>query len=393
MRRKEVLKKAIAKCLLVVFGFILAFALAESGARAYLYFHPMARYMGRWEFRATCPRPYKNASYFNKDFLDESLRCVTGITNPPETSFIVQGDFRGKYFNVESGKRKTFYQPLMCENRILLFGGSTMFCQEVPDQYTIASYLQNLLNIKVSQRFRVESYGTVSMIAAQQTARLLRTPIQHGDIVVFYDGVNDVFYPIYNGNPKGWLPGGSHDGGVRQLNWLQRRLYPLALKYSDCSSIAALFLKRLECKPPTSTADQNLFKRNLETAEQGYKNALIGANHYVTENGGCFYHFFQPNLLTLRERSAYEQWLLDNELKQFPGLDEAFGAGYLCLQEAIKFAQGEGVHSFNLTDAFDERSPGEEFYLDCFHCNHVGNERIACLICEVLFPDSVSGEK
>jgi hypothetical protein len=50
-------------------------------------------------------------------------------------------------------------------------------------------------------------------------------------VVIFYDGVNDVYYPVYNGNPEGWMPGQGHDGGVRRLSRLQRLLYPICFRY------------------------------------------------------------------------------------------------------------------------------------------------------------------
>ena len=371
------LKKKVVTCLLILFGLIFGFLLSEAATRIYLRFCTKNKYVGRWQFRKSCPPLHKNADYFCTEFLDESLRCVTGITNPPGTNIIIQGDFAGKYCNVGNGKRRTAYQPTSFRNRVLLFRGSIMFCWEVLDEHTIVSYLQKLLEERGKGGLIVENYGAVTTIAAQQMERLLQTPIDSGDIVIFYDGISEVIYPIFNGYIKGWIPGAGHDVGARKLSPLRRHLYRLALKYSNVSGIAKFLLRTLECTPLANTADEALFQKNVECAERNYWKALIEAHRYVTINGGRFYHFLQPNIFNLKKRSEYEVWLVNNELKQLNGLAKAFTIGYPQLRQAIEAVKMEHVDSFDFTRVFDERIQGKEIYLDCFHCSHICNERVA----------------
>src|SRR5205823_4220439 len=156
----------------------------------YLRLRPAGNSLGRWEFRSLCPPPYREADYFSRDFLVESMQASrTG--QAAGANYLVAGDFHGRHINVSGQRRHTTDGPDEPVNRVLLFGGSTVFCGEVPDRWTIASCLQRLLVDRPGPRLVVENHGASSMIARQQTKRLVATPIRPGDVVIFYDGVND----------------------------------------------------------------------------------------------------------------------------------------------------------------------------------------------------------
>ena len=131
----------------------------------------------------------------------------------PGGRYLLPANRSGRYININDHRRRTTDAPDGAVNRVHFFGGSTLFCAEVPDQWTVASCLQRLLNEQPGPRLRVENYGACSMIARQQTEQLQARPIRPGDVVIFYDGFNDVYYPIYNGNPDGWRPGDDQLGG------------------------------------------------------------------------------------------------------------------------------------------------------------------------------------
>src|SRR5262245_57834639 len=249
MDRAPLRKRVLARVLATTTGILLACLLIEGYSRCVLLLSPSTRPVGRWEFRATRPAPYRDADYFGDEFLDESMRCVL-LRPVPGDLFILQDDFRGRYFSVSHGRRHTTDQPESWTGRVLLFGGSAVFGQEVPDRWTLASCLQRLLNQHPGPRRRVENHDACSAIAAQQLERLRQTDVRPGDVVTFYDGVNDVLYPVYNGNPRGWHPGDDHDGGVRRLSAIQRRLYPVCLAHRKWSATARLLLRWLERQPP-----------------------------------------------------------------------------------------------------------------------------------------------
>ena len=368
--------RLVRRAILLVAGVVSGCLLAEAASWCALCLAPARRHIGRWEFRSGRPAPYQKADYFNDEFLAESMRCAR-LDEVTGAGFVVPGDFTGRYCNVVSGRRRTTDQPAASSRRVLLFGGSTIFGQEVPDGWTVASCLQRLLNQRSGPGWLVENYGTCSMIAGQQTERLRRVEVRTGDIVVFYDGVNDVFYPIYNGHIEGWHPGHGHDGGVRRLSALHRFLYPLCVAHREHSATASLVLRCLEKQPPCNVADRATLESHLRAAEAGYQDALVQAHNAVVHRGARFFHFLQPNLFTRHQWSRYETRLVRNELRALPALDEAFALGYPALRNAARVAATSGVRSFDLSDVLDSRPARAEFYLDFCHVNHVANERIA----------------
>jgi hypothetical protein len=268
---------------------------------------------------------------------------------------------------------------------VLIFGGSTVFGQEVPDRWTIPSCLQRRLNEHSAESWRVENYGTVSMNARQHAQRLADTSLNPGDVVVFYCGVNDVFYSIYNGNPSGWLPGDGHDGGVRRPNPLQRLLYPLLLKWRDTSALAELLFRRCDRPWPANLSDARAFEKHLAAARSGYLAALVQAGEHVAQRGGCFVHCLQPHLFRAPRQSDYERRRIALDLSEYPGLDAAFEKGYAELRSAARAAEAQGVLSFDLADMLDDRPEGVEVYLDFCHVNEEANDRIARRMYETIF--------
>jgi hypothetical protein len=362
---------------------IFAWLLVEAASWGYLRFHPPHGPIGRWAFRASCPLPYRNADYYGADFLDESMRCVRPIALH-DKRYLVPGDFNGRFFNVRDGLRRTTDQPASSDHRVLLFGGSTMFCQEVPDSHTLASCLQRCLDQQPGlPRYRVENLGMVCMIARQQTERLEQTPLQPGDVVLFYDGVNDVLFPIYNGNLEGFRVGDHDDGGVRTLTGPQKWLYPLSLRLKKYSYAASLLFCSMDGPRPANMVDRAALSRHLDVAERNYRDALTHARRLAELSGARFVHVLQPNVFTLYNPSDYEREVMRNELKLLPGLDQAFLLGYPRLRRALSTVTD--LVSYDLADALDSRDQGEEFYLDSHHVNHSGNERLARIICERVF--------
>src|SRR5262249_11990443 len=156
---------------------------------------------------------------------------------------------------------------------------------------------------------------------------------------------NDVYYPVYNGNPQGPRFGDSHDGGGRKLSGLQTWLYPLCFRLKDYSNAAALLFHRMDGPRPANIVDGETLSRHLEAAEKGYYQALTQARRFAEARGACFVHILQPHLYSLRHPSAYERAVMRNDLKELPGLDEAFRLAYPRLRQALNAAAAEGLVS------------------------------------------------
>lgn len=363
---------------------VIFLALVEIGSHVYLKFVDRKDLLTRWEFRLTRPDPYRDADYFSKNFVYESMKSGAAY-RPPGVNFLVHENFTGKYFNIVNGRRVTTDQPSSYTSRVLMFGGSSLFSQEVPDWETIASHLQRFLNAGDGPSRVVENYGTNSMVAAQQTERLTHIPIHPGDFVIFYDGVNEIYYPVYSGYRTGYMPGMQPFRPIHKLNWYQRALHAVFIRYREHSAAVDLFLDIYDRAVPTTINDPHILESNLAAADVLYYEALVSAHHYVEQRGGRFYHFLQPNVFTLEKRSPYEETLIANYLQTPPGLEAAFRRGYPRLRAAIAAARAEGVASFDISHVLDKRAPGEELYLDFAHVNDAANKRIAQRIYEIVF--------
>jgi lysophospholipase L1-like esterase len=311
-------------------------------------------------FRATQPLPYREAPFFSAEFIDESFRQPGGWRPLAGTNAILPNDFKGKYFTVENGIRRTTDVPQEATITIYLFGGSTLYNSEVPDDHTVASYLQRALVDAGFGRHRVVNFGVSSVSTNQQIERLEAATIAAGDSVVFYDGVNDVLQGVLYGNV-----GATIYGNDRARSFGQRLLYRLSKR-----SVAARYL--------LTRANANYEIANLDArvawAADRFRTNLEKAERAAREKGASFSHFLQPTLYSLARRGDYE-----NELLTFgfvpPQAEEAFVAAYPHLAEIVAARSRHGFADFNLTAVFDGLD--EPVYLDGWHINHRGNQVVA----------------
>ena len=150
--------------LLVCASFALCLGAVEAGARAYFHFFRRPA-TNRYAFRLEQPPPYRNAPYFSRAFVDESFQQPNGWYVPPGTRLVVPGDFHGAYITVDRGRRRTTDVPASARHTVFVLGGSTIYGAEVPDAYTIPSYLQRLLNARQPGVWRVANCGSIAVTA------------------------------------------------------------------------------------------------------------------------------------------------------------------------------------------------------------------------------------
>lgn len=163
----------LTNTLLVIASLILVLMVAELGTRTYLLLFPALNFQSHIEFRKSRPLPYKDSNYDVAAFTKESY-SLPGWVTPPNSRLVIPLDFHGHYVSIDHGIRKTTDQPQKFSNVIYLFGGSTVFCNEVPDQYTIASFVQQLVNESSPERYKVENYGATTVVSGQELERLKR---------------------------------------------------------------------------------------------------------------------------------------------------------------------------------------------------------------------------
>jgi lysophospholipase L1-like esterase len=363
MRR---LQRTLVNLIMIVASALAAAGIIEFGARLYLSYRPV--FPKPWEFRAGGPPPYRDAPYFNREFIEESHRIEArsldlGSENVP-----------GKYINIAGGFHVTTDEPVDPERRLLLFGASTVANFNVPDNLTVASYLQRLLNQHTNIRWEVRNLGRQGTTVRRQLDLLKRTPLRRNDVIVFYDGGVDIDMEVFRGIT---ITQQMSPTVNVQRNGLQRILVNLYDKFSDRSAAIKVWLDVYSRNPPTTVTNHQILQANVTQMVDSFEATLVQANTLVRSEGGSFMHFLQPSLPVLASPDPYEKSLFENPFLAPAGIKPAFMQGQPALQDMTRRLRAQGLLAFDLTDAFDGRPNGDEIFLDLFHVNHRGNEIIA----------------
>ncbi len=329
---------------------------------------PIPKVLGHKEFRSLIPEPYQKSNYISDSFLDESFQENFWET-PSNTRIVIpkKRDVKGKYINVLDYLRLTTDTPPEYDQRIFMFGGSTVFCSEVPDSFTICSFLQREIN-KNHYSTRVFNYGATSVNVKQQLERFNRDiKVRKKDVVIFYDGVNDVIQGVYHGNPDGWIVGNN-----RKTHYLIR----LLRKYKKYSAILRLFNKEITTTP-------NILDENIYLTSRNYFDVISKMDDLLKEDNGNFYHFLQPHLFTKQGHNNYEKKLEKIESIIPINIPRALIETYPYLVKTTQNLE----FSYDLSSVLDtlKQSP----YLDFCHINEYGNRIIASNIFNIVKNDLI----
>ena len=312
--------------------------------------------VGHKEFRLQRPEPYVSANYFSKDFINEAFSQPGKWLLDKEYGGVKPSDYKGRWINVKNNRRVTINEPKNYIRTIYIFGGSTVYNGEVPDNLRIASQLAS--SSANDNLYKVVNMGATSIHSAQQFGRLKsEINLNKGDLVVFYDGVNDVLQRIIYENRDGYMIGQPK----KESFWM--KLLRSKRKYSSILQIMySEMIKNTKEISPTL----------INNSVDDYINILVDVNNYVKTQGAYFYHFLQPTLFTKNKLNKYEQMLLE---KGEPFVPIQFIEPYKKSYPLIESRLNNFDFSQSLTGIFDNLN--ESPFLDYCHVNHVGNKIIS----------------
>lgn len=325
-----------------------------------------------FDFRIKQPRPYQNNDYFSRDFVKESYLQPGGWHISQKTGDIVPNDFSGTFYNTKNGRRLTSFSPRKHENTVFVFGGSTIYSLETPDEYTVPSQLQLLFNKFYPEKYIVQNFGIISFTTTQQL-KLLKTvsEIKPGDIVIFYDGVNEVFLNIFYANPHSSMVKVARQN-LDTLSWI----FKFTVMLSERFYFARLFLNPVDYGIPRHLGDDTFINKMAELSEREFAQNIIEAYKYSTERGAHFFHFLQPQFYSDDFYTEYEKDLKKNKYLMPGGVEESFKKGYPHLKK-VTIELGRSINSYDLSGIFDGHKEGDEYFLDSVHVNHTGNRVVA----------------
>ncbi|MDQ3907575.1 MAG: SGNH/GDSL hydrolase family protein, partial [Acidobacteriota bacterium] len=297
--------------------------------------------------------------------------------------------YRGSYINVDAdGIRLTASTEVAgTESRtplkVFMFGGSTMWGTGARDAYTIPSVVERELRQR-GVAAEVVNFGESGYVSTQEVITLL-LQLQKGrlpDIVIFYDGVNDL-YSAYQQRTAG-LPQNEfnreREFDLSQPDKFRQRtsidLRDAATK-SSTVRLANGLLRKAGVRRATTASDYSPLDSPAPESEALARDVIAAykGNMEVVKALGEHYHFkyffyWQPTIFQKTRLTAYEagQQAQAQDLGRFVGLTYA-----AMRQSGLADARENSFRDLSLIFA----DAGEPLYIDWCHLGESGNEVVA----------------
>ena len=292
----------------------------------------------------------------------------------------------------QSGIRRTYWVPPIEGIRIFALGGSAMWGWMVPDSSTIPSCLQKEINSIPGFEASVTNLAQNAWVSTQEVTELMLR-LRSGDIpdlLIFYNGANDIFASFENGK-AGMIIGNRSIAGRLSVREDQSGASPDGLTLLLRSTNIFMLMDYLIGTEPEVTAPNVRFVAAAPCFDDpGFDLApLAGATaaHYLEnyrivealskEYDFQFYFFLQPLLCFETDDShpgASE--LLETE-------DERFLEFVRITYSMILDQRNDYPRLIPVQDIFD----GEEveIFIDLCHLNASGNEKVAAWMAQYLY--------
>lgn len=282
--------------------------------------------------------------------------------------------FSGDFINIkDNGIRKTA-NPASEDTaalQLFMFGGSTLWGTGAADAGTIPSFVSKKFYDK-GISVEVHNFGETGYASTQNLVMLIRL-LQAGkrpDVVIFYDGVND----IYNALQRGIAADPSNEfNRIAEFNLtLERgRLYRTAIRTFFSQGVIRLFrgffadfdIPEEHALLPLSNAIADVYFENITMA-----NALADAYNFTAV------YFWQPSVFTKDGLTEFEK----NELNRQTHAQKLYDLANAEVLARVLTNEAEAF--YDLTRAFDGKN--EPFYIDFCHLSAAGNRIVAAEIVE-----------
>lgn len=343
---------------------------------------------------------YINDKNFSHDFMleQEELSNRKHWSAPKDTRLVFRNEFHGKYINIEpleSGSKKPYRRTINQYSqsqegvkKVLMLGGSTLFCLEVPDELTVSSQLSKMLN--KDGKYNIVNAGIESDTTFQELERL-KLELKSGyipDIVIAYHGFNEINGGVYYNDPEGdiwenivrnrvkdYLHYLIKDGGIIKGNI-----------YRDILS-----KKTRDDTTPKSVPGHLMEESNIDSLVKMARESFIKNNEEMfrlsKEYNFEYYSIIQPIAVygdygsENTDINMIREWTRINQ----PLFLEVFEKGYPEILKAAKELSSKGIKSFDLSEALTGKK--ENVFTDTCHINGVGNSKVADAIYEIIRND------
>jgi len=264
----------------------------------------------------------------------------------------------------------------------------------VPDEYTIASLLSMLLNIKCDiNSYDVTNFGTGSFII-EQDMQLLLDEIRKGNlpnIAVFYNGANDTYAGVYSPGKPGWFAGSEEI--ERKLlakeifypSYKKLHLYQLLGKLKSC----IITKDNITCNSKHHIDNYN---NKSHLFIKRYLNNLLLLNNIANNYSIKVIFIWQPVLLYGNKfLNEFEKAMVDNHALLDIGSYNYENGKYQkrAIESTYKLVEHLSQNNFyNFSHIFDNYC-NESIYIDWVHLGPKGNNIVASKIADIIKNDVI----
>jgi hypothetical protein len=316
-------------------------------------------------------------AYESADWLEEYNKEFDACSAEDWHSYVYwrRKPYKGTYINIDDqGLRKTSYaidEPVKKKpvKKLFMFGGSTMWGSGVRDEFTIPSLVGSGL-ARQAIHAEVINFGESGYVSTQEMTELF-LQLREGnipDLVVFYDGANDVFSAYQQG--KAGIPQ-NENNREKEFNALRSKKRALMVFFESLKTLSTVqFIRGLiqpEMKPlPYSGSD--IQKLASETIEVYLKN-ITTINLWAKEYGFKAIYYWQPTIFSKTELSNFEK----QEAEKFSFIKD------IVLAANVHASNIKTDHDFSvfykISDIF--RNESKTVFIDYCHVSEYGNSVIA----------------
>lgn len=292
------------------------------------------------------------------DQLKTEQDAIAGALVPDDVTGFRTPDVDGRYTHVADGERRSLEPPLCaCEPMtVWMFGGSAAFGLGQRDEHTVASELVRIAEVD-GVSLEIRNFGVPGWTRVQEVSELerrLASEPEPPDIVLFYDGFNDVLGAIISAAVHGIRPD-----------------EPSLMDTDDIITFTQQGLDPASVATPEQMAD--VIAQRIATQRQRVASMTAGTDLRVVE-------IFQPDAFASDlQFAAVEQLypMLDDSARRYAA--KSLAAAALALQPG----------QADLRELFDdERSP---VFSNLVHTNEHGARVTAAAVWPLLVPGSAGG--
>lgn len=257
-------------------------------------------------------------------------------------------NFSGEFLNVVGGLRVTADAPKAIKQRFFIFGGSTVFCGEVSDKFTLCSQIQAEIN---QHKFStaVVNFGRHGSTLQNRVIYLKLCDLRKEDLVLFWFGVNELGWKLLEGKTN--------------LHWFPRIFFIISQGLKSVSRFLALLMLLSNC------FDLFFLQPFFQTYAFLETKRSLGELQKLAQIKGFRYKvILQPNLLTKLVRSPREEAMYEFFVSKDKGriMKIMLDGNYPRFKGLLDRLNGDDASEiFTQTD--------QEVFADWVHLNTEGN--------------------